>query len=31
MALGEKKQTMLTSMFTKIFHEKRESVLLKEI
>ena len=30
MALDEKKQTMLTSMFTKISHEKRECVVAKE-
>ena len=30
MALGEKKQTMLTSMFTKISHEERECVVAKE-
>ena len=30
MALGEKKQTMLTFMFTKISHEERESVVAKE-
>ena len=30
MALGKKKQTMLTSMFTKISHEGRECVVAKE-
>jgi vacuolar-type H+-ATPase subunit F/Vma7 len=30
MALGEKKQTMLTSMFTKISHEERKCVVAKE-
>jgi hypothetical protein len=30
MVLGEKKQTMLISMFTKISHEERECVVVKE-
>ena len=30
MVLGEKKQTMLTSMFTKISHKERECVVAKE-
>jgi hypothetical protein len=30
MALGEKKQTMLISMFTKISHEERKCVVAKE-
>ena len=30
MAFGEKKQTMLTSIFTKISHEGRECVVAKE-
>jgi hypothetical protein len=30
MALGEKKQTILTSMFTKISHEERECFVAKE-
>ena len=30
MAFGEKKPTMLTSMFTKISHEERECVVAKE-